>query len=412
MTLVASLQAESSVREPPASGGQLSGSQLSRLHESGELLAEQERAIGALMERLRQSREEEARYRERVTRLESERRDTADVLQRTVSSLTEERSRLRDQLAQAATQAGLVDRLREIMLKKERQHHTLARVLRDIKAEIVQTVEAAALQWEEECKQEPAGEQPPTARSRTGTDRLHSQLATAERELDTVKNELNDRTLQCHRLQADLHEADRRRREEVQRLQRQLEAIQEELAKWDERKRWQRTTERLRARLREKEAECERQQALAAGLRDTIHRLEREKTGYEAKIRTLSGLMSEERFHALERENVTLKEQLSQLRGSESVERGAQLEQLRQQVHTLTSRLAAQRAAAKQGKRLRADNLRLRRELLRHTVTSTTEQQVSRQLVRHTVTSTSEQQLLRTNGFHAPRHSPFKRDSD
>ena len=65
--------------------------------------------------------------------------------------------------------------------------------------------------------------------------------------------------------------------------------VQEELAKWEERKKWQRSVDRLKTQLREKEAECERQQAAAAGLRDTIHRLERERTGYEAKLRTMTG---------------------------------------------------------------------------------------------------------------------------
>ena len=78
-------------------------------------------------------------------RLESERRETAQLLQRTVSSLSEERAQLRQQLeeqreqAQAAAetrlqaQARLVQKLREILLRKEQQHHALARVLKDIK---------------------------------------------------------------------------------------------------------------------------------------------------------------------------------------------------------------------------------------------------------------------------------------
>ena len=65
--------------------------------------------------------------------------------------------------------------------------------------------------------------------------------------------------------------------------------IQEELARWEERKRWQRACDRLKARLREREADCERHQAAAAALRDTVHRLERERAVYETKIRTLTG---------------------------------------------------------------------------------------------------------------------------
>ena len=60
--------------------------------------------------------------------------------------------------------------------------------------------------------------------------------------------------------------------------------------------------------------------------------------------------MSEERYLSLERDNQQLREEVARLRGSESEDRGPQLEQLRQQVHTLTSKLAAQRAAGRQSK--------------------------------------------------------------
>ncbi|KAF0303940.1 Centrosomal protein [Amphibalanus amphitrite] len=500
LALVASLEAERSAQRPLSDSGGAEPAQLSRLNESAELVAEQERAIGALMERLRQSRQQEAACRERVARLESERRETAQLLQRTVSSLSEERSQLRAQLEQQRQQAAqaaearqhaqtkLVSRLREILLRKEQQHHALARVLKDVKAELVQTVEEATRPAElVQTVEEAAGVDqqqlkggPPTAGSsgRADTDGgLPALLASAQQQLDDTKSELNERTLRCHKLQAELHEADRRRRDECGRLQRQLETLKgrleqparsarapgdpakEELAKWDERKKWQRCTERLKARLREKEAESERHQLAAAGLKDTIHRLERERAVYETKIRTLTALVSEERYVALERDNLQLKEQLAQLRGSERADAGAELEQLRQRVNMLNGRLAAQRAAARQGKnaaanltrfqkqlaeltarneelerengelkaelaelrraaeessappadggggscsdrpaeregagpatdagtvsilrrlveRLRADNLRLRRQLLRHTVTSTTEEQV------------------------------------
>ena len=73
-----SLQVERSAapQGPAAAGGggptsattTSTSAQLSRLHESTELLAEQERAIAALMERLRHSRHQEAHYRDRVAR--------------------------------------------------------------------------------------------------------------------------------------------------------------------------------------------------------------------------------------------------------------------------------------------------------------------------------------------------------
>ena len=44
-----------------------------------------------------------------------------------------------------------------------------------------------------------------------------------------VPDELNERTLQGHRQQAELHEAERRRREQCQRLARQLEAARAKL---------------------------------------------------------------------------------------------------------------------------------------------------------------------------------------
>ena len=68
-----------------------------------------------------------------AARLEGERRQTARLLQRTVSSLTEERAQLRRQLDQQRPQAALLHRLRHILLGKELQHHALAGVLKEIK---------------------------------------------------------------------------------------------------------------------------------------------------------------------------------------------------------------------------------------------------------------------------------------
>jgi septal ring factor EnvC (AmiA/AmiB activator) len=59
----------------------------------------------------------------------------------------------------------------------------------------------------------------------------------------------------------------------------------EEVARWNERKRWQQTVEKQKQKLKEKTAEVETLHSTIRSLRDTTNRLEREKIVLDNRLR-------------------------------------------------------------------------------------------------------------------------------
>jgi septal ring factor EnvC (AmiA/AmiB activator) len=59
----------------------------------------------------------------------------------------------------------------------------------------------------------------------------------------------------------------------------------EEVARWDERKRWQQTVDKQKQKLKEKTAEIGKLQSTIASLKDTATRLEREKIVLDSRLR-------------------------------------------------------------------------------------------------------------------------------
>jgi septal ring factor EnvC (AmiA/AmiB activator) len=60
----------------------------------------------------------------------------------------------------------------------------------------------------------------------------------------------------------------------------------EEVARWDERKRWQQTVEKHKQKLKEKAAEAEKLSSTIRSLKETVSRLEREKLVLDSRLRT------------------------------------------------------------------------------------------------------------------------------
>jgi len=59
----------------------------------------------------------------------------------------------------------------------------------------------------------------------------------------------------------------------------------EEVARWDERKRWQQTIEKLKQKLKEKAAEVDNLNSTIRSLRDLTTRLEREKIVLDSRLK-------------------------------------------------------------------------------------------------------------------------------
>jgi len=59
----------------------------------------------------------------------------------------------------------------------------------------------------------------------------------------------------------------------------------EEVARWDERKRWQQTAEKLKQKLKEKTAEVDNLNSTIRSLRDLTTRLEREKIVLDSRLK-------------------------------------------------------------------------------------------------------------------------------
>lgn len=59
----------------------------------------------------------------------------------------------------------------------------------------------------------------------------------------------------------------------------------EEVARWDERKRWQQTVEKLKQKLKEKTAEVDSLNSTMRSLRDLTTRLEREKIVLDSRLK-------------------------------------------------------------------------------------------------------------------------------
>ena len=103
--------------------------------------------------------------------------------------------------------------------------------------------------------------------------------ASSKRETSLERNSEN--------LQKRLKDLDEQLKQEKEKLENVTQRIKsaEEVARWDERKKWQQIIEKLKEKLKEKGNEVERLQTSIGPLRDTIKRLEREKYVLDSRLR-------------------------------------------------------------------------------------------------------------------------------
>ncbi|KDR21646.1 Centrosomal protein of 290 kDa [Zootermopsis nevadensis] len=88
----------------------------------------------------------------------------------------------------------------------------------------------------------------------------------------------------------------------------------EEVARWDERKRWQQTVDKQKQKLKEKTTEIERLQSTVVSLKDTATRLEREKIVLDSRLRARrNSPASGTRIEALELEKNKLQVEVATL---------------------------------------------------------------------------------------------------
>ncbi|XP_069705746.1 centrosomal protein of 290 kDa isoform X2 [Periplaneta americana] len=194
---------------------------------------------------------------------------------------------------------------------------------------------------------------------------LRKQLKLSKDEANRLREHLNNRVRASSKREASLERKAAAQEEALQKKVKQLEEqLQErekeksdtearkvksaqEVARWDERKKWQQTIEKQKQKLKEKTSEVERLQTSVKSLRDLIARLEREKIVLEGHLKaSKSASSSDTRLEALELEKSKL-----EVEGNTAV--SEELEKLQETNATL------QRANVK----LESENLELRLDL-------------------------------------------------
>ncbi|XP_046686509.1 centrosomal protein of 290 kDa-like [Homalodisca vitripennis] len=175
-------------------------------------------------------------------------------------------------------------------------------------------------------------------------DRLRGELDRANKKLEVVQNQNTELKTEVQRLRKQLtlrqsstpkSETVSTAREEVlqkkiKQLEEQLTEYQEiiqrgkeihkskcdeEFGKWEERKRWQASNEKLKTHLKEKSSQVEALRANVERLKETIIRLEKEKITLEGKLKsTKAPNISQSLIDELERDRAKLQEELKAVR--------------------------------------------------------------------------------------------------
>lgn len=278
-----------------------------------------------------------------VSKIKEQEKDI-EILKEEISAVKNANSR-----TPSANMKRLVEQLRNQLSLKENQNQALGKALSKIRAEMVEQAEETLKAHQEEKKQElnmqklvekhteELKEQNETLRAqnerikndlkkkREKEQDLESQLEEAQEEitkkntiLQRLKSEKQKLQFQVEELEKrnpfksvskkssedesqELNEMRRRVRfleDEVKRKQEQAEKPYEqakteksknvELIKWEERKKWERTFEKMKTKLKETESEVVRHEKEVKHLKIALERLQREKESLEAKMKTMS----------------------------------------------------------------------------------------------------------------------------
>ncbi|BFZ24638.1 hypothetical protein BsWGS_27677 [Bradybaena similaris] len=340
--------------------------QLTRLNELEDIVAEQENTIATLHEKVKQKeaenrglkaslqisnnnlKSEQNRFleeqNERVGKkdidIESVRQENSD-LRKEVKLLQEEIEAVKDsnQRGPSANTKNVVERLRNQLALKEKQHQVLSKALSDVRADMVTQAHENIQQHAEEFKQERNIQSIINQQTKQLSEQLEEQQNIVEKlrnevkkrkenentlqvELEDVKEELNKKERSVNklkvtktRLESELDELEKKlervtavrsqklgefeKQQELDDMRRKCRALEDQLSRqqaaekpyeqkeeklktvdsirWEESKKWQRTMEKMKNKIKEKEMEIENLNGTVSRLNVVIERTNKEK---------------------------------------------------------------------------------------------------------------------------------------
>ncbi|KAK3096658.1 hypothetical protein FSP39_002154 [Pinctada imbricata] len=398
-----------------------SSKQLARLNQLEDTVAEQDNAMAAMSEKIRQREEEiislrakiqqeskqatvdreryidemkteiakkEANLQDAKKMIEHQKKEL-DILNDEVSTVKEQNNR-----APTTTMKNMVERLKNQLALKEKQHQALSKALTELRADMIQQTQEAvkhhATEGEQEIniqrlidkstkeyadkcedmqvmidkqKKEIKKRKDAESTLQTDLDELREEMTRKDKTIQRVKGdkmrleqEVEDLEKKVDRMstmksqkigeESKLKEYEEMRRrvrlleEELKRKQQQPEKPYEmpkepppvreltkeksdELVRWEEKKKWQKTIERMKQALKEKEGEVDRIQKGNRMLKDQLDRAVRDKDLQERKLSSQksvappSGGMGSKPDHQVEdlrARNYQLHEEIAHLR--------------------------------------------------------------------------------------------------
>ncbi|XP_059169831.1 centrosomal protein of 290 kDa-like [Physella acuta] len=340
--------------------------QLNRLNELEDTMAEQENTISALHEKLKQREAEILKLqaslqisnknikseKNRLTEQQSEiigkkdsemeavQRENMD-LRKEMKLLQEEVEALKDsnQRGPTATMKNMVERLKNQLALKEKQHQALSKALSDLRADMVTQAQENIQVHAQESAQEKNIQKIINEHTKEISEQLEEQMNLADRlkkelkkkkdeesilqtELEDVKEELNKKERSINKLKAtksrletEVDEMEKRleritaarslkagefeKQQELDDMRRKCRALEEQLSRqlaaekpyeqkeektkqedtirWEESKKWQRTIEKMKMKIKEKDAEIEKLNATISRLQAVLEKSNREK---------------------------------------------------------------------------------------------------------------------------------------
>ncbi|PSN58155.1 hypothetical protein C0J52_01000 [Blattella germanica] len=286
-------------------------------------VAELHTRLGNLSNQLQSSRQEADRWRN----LAEERLNNMGELRKSAKqdlALVQEELKKQVEAAQrgpSAVMQNCISMLRSQLKDKEAQEQLLQQTIADLQKEMQQLMETPS----RDIDDQPAL---PNRMLQTEVSNLKKQVKMAKDEANRLREQLSNRLKASSKREASLERNSENLHKKIRDLEDQLKQDKEkfenesrrvksaeEVARWDERKKWQQTVEKLKQKLKEKSNEMERLQASVNSLRDTIARLEREKFVLDNRLRaSKSAATSETKLETLELEKSKLENEVSTLR--------------------------------------------------------------------------------------------------
>ncbi|XP_005096015.2 centrosomal protein of 290 kDa [Aplysia californica] len=350
-------------KQTPSKG--ISAQQLNRLNELEDTVAEQENSIAALHEKIREKEGENLKlraslevarknYESEHSRLTEEQREMLGRKEGEVGEVHRENSELRQEVkvlqeeiealketaqrGPTSTMKNMVERLKNQLALKEKQHQALSKALSDLRADMVTQAQENVHVHAQESAQEKNIQKLINEHTKEISEQLEEQQSAAERlkrelkkkkesegllqtELEDVKEELGRKERSVNKLKSSksrletevdelekkverltaaksLKTGDFEKQQELDEMRRRCRALEEQLQRqqmaekpleqkeektktedtirWEESKKWQRTIDKMKTKIKEKDAEIENLSRTVDRLKATLERTSRD----------------------------------------------------------------------------------------------------------------------------------------